>query len=32
VGIGTPLVFYVLFEKWFLIPLPKGPIEDLLNL
>lgn len=32
VAIGTPLVFYVLFEKWFLIPLPKGPIEDLLNL
>lgn len=32
VAIGTPLVFYMLFEKWFLIPLPKGPIEDLLNL
>lgn len=32
VAIGTPLVFYVLFEKWFLISLPKGPIEDLLNL
>ena len=32
VGIGTPIIFYVLFEKWFLISLPKGPIEDLLNL
>ncbi len=32
VAIGTPLVFYMLFEKWFLITLPKGPIEDLLNL
>ena len=22
----------VMFEKWFLVPLPKGPIEDLLGL
>jgi putative tricarboxylic transport membrane protein len=26
----VPAVAYLLFEKWFLIPLPKGPIEDLL--
>jgi hypothetical protein len=32
VSIGVPLVFYVVFEKWFLIPLPKGPIEDLFHL
>jgi hypothetical protein len=23
---------YLMFEKWFLVPLPKGPIEDLLRL
>lgn len=28
VGIGVPVIFYFLFEKWFLVPLPKGPIED----
>jgi putative tricarboxylic transport membrane protein len=32
VAVGMPAVAYVLFEKWFLIPLPKGPIEDLLGL
>jgi putative tricarboxylic transport membrane protein len=32
VSIGVPIVFYVVFEKWFLLPLPKGPIEDLLHL
>ena len=32
VSIGVPVVFYVVFEKWFLLPLPKGPIEDLLHL
>ena len=32
VAVGIPAITYLLFEKWFLIPLPKGPIEDLLGL
>jgi putative tricarboxylic transport membrane protein len=28
VAIGVPVIFFLMFEKWFLIPLPKGPIED----
>lgn len=32
IAIGVPLVTYLMFEKWFLVPLPKGPIEDLLGL
>jgi hypothetical protein len=32
IAIGVPLVTYVTFEKWFLVPLPKGPIEDWLGL
>ena len=32
VALAVPLVTYVIFEKWFLIPLPKGPLESLLNL
>lgn len=32
VAFGTPFAIYVFFEKWFLIPLPKGPLEDLLGL
>ena len=32
VAIGVPLVTYFMFEKWFLVPLPKGPIEDWLGL
>jgi putative tricarboxylic transport membrane protein len=32
VAIGTPLLIYLAFEKWFLVPLPKGPIEDWLGL
>jgi putative tricarboxylic transport membrane protein len=31
-AIGVPAVAYIMFEKWFLVPLPKGPIEDLLGL
>jgi hypothetical protein len=26
-SIGVPLLFFVMFERWFLVPLPKGPIE-----
>ena len=32
VAIGVPLFFFAVFEKWFLVPLPKGPIEQLLGL
>jgi putative tricarboxylic transport membrane protein len=32
IAIGTPLLIYLAFEKWFLVPLPKGPIEDWLGL
>lgn len=31
-GIGLPVVTYILFERWFLVPLPKGPVEDWLGL
>ena len=29
VSVGVPLVFFVVFERWFLVPLPKGPLEAL---
>jgi hypothetical protein len=32
VSIGMPLVVYFVFEKWFLVALPKGPIEQWFNL
>jgi hypothetical protein len=32
VAIGTTVVFYLVFEKWFKVPLPKGPLENLLGL
>jgi hypothetical protein len=31
VSIGVSVAFYLLFEKWFLVPLPKGPIENWLG-
>ncbi len=31
VAVGVPLAFFVVFERWFLVPLPKGPIEALLG-
>jgi putative tricarboxylic transport membrane protein len=27
VAIGVPVAFFVVFERWFLVPLPKGPVE-----
>ena len=27
VGIVIPVALFLMFEKWFLVPLPKGPIE-----
>ena len=32
VAIGMPLIVYFVFEKWFLVALPKGPLEQWLNL
>ncbi len=32
VSIGMPIVTYIVFERWFLVPLPKGPLEDWLGL
>ncbi len=32
VALGAPFAVYMFFEKWFLIPLPKGPLEELLGL
>ena len=29
VGVAVPAVLFALFEIWFLLPLPKGPIEAL---
>ncbi len=31
VSIGVPLLFFLVFERWFLVPLPKGPLERLLG-
>ena len=31
VSIGVPLVLFLVFERWFLVPLPKGPIEQMLG-
>jgi hypothetical protein len=32
VAIGMPVVTYLIFERWFLVPLPKGFVEDWLGL
>jgi hypothetical protein len=26
-AVGIPLITFVIFERWFLVPLPKGPLE-----
>jgi putative tricarboxylic transport membrane protein len=31
VGAAVPLVLFFMFERWFLVPLPKGPIEAALG-
>src|SRR5262245_39487107 len=31
VAVGVPLATFLVFEKWFLVPLPKGPIEAYLG-
>ena len=32
VSIGVPVIFFLMFEKWFLVALPKGPVEDFFGL
>lgn len=32
VSVGAAVVFFLIFERWFLVPLPKGPLESLLGL
>ena len=32
VSIAVPIVFFLVFERWFLVPLPKGPLEHWLGL
>ena len=32
VSVGVPVLAYLTFEIWFLVPLPKGPVEELLHL
>ena len=32
VGLAVPLALFMMFEKWFLVPLPKGPLETMLGL
>lgn len=31
VALGVPLVLFLVFERWFLVPLPKGPLEAMLG-
>src|SRR5262249_15041282 len=31
IAVGVPVATFLVFEKWFLVPLPKGPIEALLG-
>lgn len=31
VSIGVPIATFLVFEKWFLVPLPKGPVEAALG-
>jgi hypothetical protein len=31
VSLGVPGVLFALFEIWFLVPLPKGPLERMLG-
>ena len=32
VSLGNSIVFFLIFERWFLVPLPKGPVEAWLGL
>jgi putative tricarboxylic transport membrane protein len=30
-AVGIPVATFLIFEKWFLVPMPKGPLEDWLG-
>jgi hypothetical protein len=30
-SVGIPLATFLIFERWFLVPMPKGPLEDWLG-
>ena len=32
IGVAVPVVTFMMFERWFLVPLPKGPLESVLGL
>ena len=32
IGVAISVALFLMFEVWFLVPLPKGPLEDLLGL
>jgi hypothetical protein len=32
VGVGVPVALFLMFERWFLVPLPKGPLEAMFGL
>ena len=31
VSVGVPLTLFMMFERWFIVPLPKGPLEAMLG-
>jgi hypothetical protein len=31
-SIGVPVLAFIVFERWFLVPMPKGPLELWLGL
>ena len=31
ISLGVPIVFFIVFERWFLVPLVKGPLEQMLG-
>ena len=31
ISVAVPVAIFLLFEIWFLVPLPKGPVEHLLG-
>jgi hypothetical protein len=31
IGVGVPLLTFIVFEQWFLVPMPKGPLEHMLG-
>jgi hypothetical protein len=32
VSVGTSVALFLVFELWFQVPLPKGPLENMLGL